>query len=100
MIDAFGVTFFESIYGRQGLTEQSRHRMSKEIAHELKEQMGNGAYLYCVERLSNGTAQPRLWRDVLYWLDETNDPVDAGSQTKERANDWIESRSIEQGDEG
>jgi len=61
----------------------SRHRMSKELAHELKEQLGNGAYLYCVERLSNNTDHPQLWRDVLAWLDETNDPVDAGSQTKE-----------------
>jgi len=61
----------------------SRHRMSKELAHELKEQLSNGAYLYCVERLSNNTDHPQLWRDVLAWLDETNDPVDAGSQTKE-----------------
>lgn len=61
----------------------SRHRMSKELAHELKDQLGNGAYLYCVERLSNNTDHPQLWRDVLAWLDETNDPVDAGSQTKE-----------------
>jgi len=61
----------------------SRMRMSKELAKELKEQRGNGAYLYCVERLSNNTDHPQLWRDVLSWLDETNDPVDAGSQTKE-----------------
>lgn len=55
-----------------------RHRMSMEIAHELKAQMGDGAYLYCLERLSNNTDQPRLWRDVLYWLDEgkTNDTAD------------------------
>ena len=61
----------------------SRYRMSKELAQELKGKMGNGAYLYCVERLSNNTEYPQLWRDVLAWLDETNDPVDAGSQTKE-----------------
>ena len=48
-----------------------RHRMSMEIAQELKAQMGDGAYLYCLERISNNTAQPRLWRDVLAWLDET-----------------------------
>ena len=60
-----------------------RHRMSMEIAQELKAQMGNGAYLYCLEKLSNNTEQPRLWRDVLSWLDEVNnDPVEAGSQTK------------------
>jgi len=61
----------------------SRMRMSKELAQELKEQRGDGAHLYCVEKLSNGTEHPQLWRDVLAWLDETNDPVDAGSQTKE-----------------
>ena len=61
----------------------SRHRMSKQLAQELKEQMNDGAYLYCVERLSNNTEHPQLWRDVLAWLDETNDPVDAGSLTKE-----------------
>ena len=71
MIDLFGITFAESIYRRRGLTEQSKHRMSKEIAQELKEQMGDGAYLYCLERLSNNTQNPRLWRDVLSWLDET-----------------------------
>ena len=48
-----------------------RHRMSMEIAQELKAQMGDGAYLYCLERISNNTEQPRLWRDVLAWLDET-----------------------------
>ena len=69
MIDMFGVVFAESMYGRSGLTEQSKHRMSKEIAQELREKMGDGAYLYCLERLSNNTEQPRLWRDVLYWLD-------------------------------
>lgn len=52
------------------MTQESKHRMSKEIAQELKAQMGNGAYLYCVERLSNNTENPKLWRDVLSWLDE------------------------------
>jgi len=53
-----------------------------EIAHELKAQMGSGAYLYCLERLSNNTENPKLWRDVLSWLDETNEPANAGSLTK------------------
>ena len=50
--------------------KDERHRMSKEIAQELRDQLGEGAYLYCVEKLSNDTANPRLWRDVLTWLDE------------------------------
>lgn len=82
MIDAFNVTFAEFIYGRSGVTEKSKHRMSKEIAQELKDQFGDGAYLYCVEKLSNGTAQPQLWRDVLYWLDEIKEPASAGSLTR------------------
>jgi hypothetical protein len=67
-----------------GLTNMAneRHRISKEIAQELKEKMGDGAYLYCLEKLSNNTEQPKLWRDVLSWLDESNDLADAGSQTK------------------
>jgi hypothetical protein len=63
--------------------------MSKEIAQELKEKMGNGAYLYCLERLSNNTEQPRLWRDVLTWLDETNEPASAGSLTKGESNERL-----------
>ena len=50
--------------------ESERHRMSKEIAQELKEKMGDGAYLFCVEKLAGNTEQPKLWRDVLSWLDE------------------------------
>jgi len=49
---------------------QTRHRMSKEIAQELKEVMGDGAYLYCLERLSNNTPHPQLWHGILAWLDE------------------------------
>lgn len=65
------------------MSQESKHRMSKEIAQELlKEKMGNGAYLYCLERLSNNTQNPQLWRDVMSWLDETNDPANAGSLTK------------------
>ena len=51
--------------------EKDRHRMSKEIAQELRDQLGEGAYLYCVEKLSGDTPQPQMWRDVLTWLDET-----------------------------
>ena len=69
--------------------ESERHRMSKEIAQELKEKMGNGAYLYCLERLSNNTEQPRLWRDVLSWLDETKEPASAGSLIKGESNERL-----------
>jgi hypothetical protein len=67
------------VYKTNGLTEMSRHRMSKEIAQELKAQIGDGAYLYCVERLSNNTDHPQLWRDVLAWLDEGVEGVDDGT---------------------
>jgi hypothetical protein len=51
--------------------ERDRHRLSKELAQELKDQMGDNAYLFCVEKLSNNTERPKLWRDVLTWLTET-----------------------------
>ena len=66
-------------YITTGITDMSRHRMSKEIAQELKDQIGDGAYLYCVERLSNNTDHPQLWRDVLSWLDEGVEGVDDGT---------------------
>jgi len=75
--------------------KDERHRMSKEIAQELRDQLGEGAHLYCVEKLSNDTGNPQLWRDelwrdVLAWLDEVNnDPVEAGSQTKGESNERI-----------
>ena len=51
-----------------------RHRMAKEIAQELLDQQqgwtGNDAYVYALEKLANGTQQPKLWRDVLSYLDE------------------------------
>lgn len=50
-----------------------RHRMAKEIAQELLDEqgvMGRDAYIYALERLANGTQQPKLWRDVLSYLDE------------------------------
>jgi hypothetical protein len=55
----------------KGVTQQSKHRLSKQIAQELLEDYGDGAYLYCLEKLSNNTQNPQLWRDVLTWLDDT-----------------------------
>lgn len=52
------------------VTPESRHRMSKEIAEELLAEKGADAYFYCVEKLANNTSAPRLWRDVLTYLDE------------------------------
>jgi hypothetical protein len=60
----------EVAYKRNAI-ERDRHRLSKELAQELKDQMGDGAYLFCVEKLSGNTEQPKLWRDVLTWLTET-----------------------------
>ena len=57
----------------------SRQRMSKQLAQELKAQIGDGAYFYCVEKLSNGTEHSQLWRDVLAWLDEGVEGVDDGT---------------------
>ena len=70
-IDSFHLIFADVVYRTKGVTQESRHRMSKELAQELREQMGDNAYLFCVEKLSNGTEQPQLWRDVLTWLTET-----------------------------
>ena len=53
------------------MTTESRHRMSKEIAEDLINEKGDGAYLHCLEKLTNDTSNPRLWRDVLTYLDET-----------------------------
>jgi len=75
--------FADVVYGTEGVTQGSKHRMSKEVAQELREEYGNGAYLYCVEKLSNNTVNPQLWRDVLTWLEElNNEPATAGSLTK------------------
>jgi len=75
--------FAEVAYETKGVTQQSRHRLSKEVAQELREEYGNRAYLYCVEKLSNNTVNPQLWRDVLTWLEElNNEPASAGSLTK------------------
>ena len=50
-----------------------RHRMAKEIAEELLDEQritGINSYVYALEKLANGTQQPKLWRDVLSYLDE------------------------------
>ncbi len=51
-----------------------RHRMAREIAQELLDQQkgwtGSDPYVYALEKLANGTQQPKLWRDVLSYLDE------------------------------
>ena len=60
----------EHIEERGVHVDESRHRMSKEIAEELLMEKGTGAYFYCAEKLANNTTAPRLWRDVLTWLDE------------------------------
>ena len=54
----------------RNITPESRHRMSKELAEDLLAEMGDNAYLHCVEKLANNTQAPRLWRDVLTYLDE------------------------------
>lgn len=54
----------------KGVTPLSRHRMSKEIAEELLAEHGATAHLYCLEKLANNTSAPRLWRDVLSYIDE------------------------------
>jgi len=52
------------------VTPGARHRISKEIAEELIASEGAFAHLYCIEKLSSNTQQPKLWRDVLAWIDE------------------------------
>jgi len=75
--------FAKVAYEMKGVTKESRHRLSKEVAEELRELNGGKAFLYCVEKLSNGTQNPQLWRDVLTWLEElNNEPASAGSLTK------------------
>ena len=71
----------EVAYKRNAI-ERDRHRLSKELAQELRDQMGDGAYLFCVEKLSGNTEQPKLWRDVLTWLTEIDTPAPAGLLTK------------------
>ena len=81
--ESFASMFADVVYGTKGVTQESKHRISKEIAQELKQELGKGAYFYCVEKLSNNTQNPQLWRDVLTWLEElNNEPAGAGSLTK------------------
>lgn len=51
-----------------------RHRMAKEIAEELLDEqrmkLDGDPYVYALEKLANNTQQPKLWRDVLSYLDE------------------------------
>ena len=51
-----------------------RHRMAREIAQELIDQQrewsDSDPYVYALGKLANGTQQPKLWRDVLSYLDE------------------------------
>jgi hypothetical protein len=69
MISEPMMQLMESAY-KKPITDVSRHRMSKELAEDLIKEKGDGAYLHCLERLSNNTNSPRLWRDVLTYLDE------------------------------
>jgi len=69
--EPIALIFADVVYGTRGVTKESKHRMSKELAEELRHQMGDNAYLFCVEKLSGNTEQPQLWRDVLTWLTET-----------------------------
>ena len=74
-VDSFRITAAEYAYNRGGVTQESKHRLSKDIAQELRDQHGEGAYLHCVEKLSNGSPNAKLWRDVLSWLDETKGEI-------------------------
>ena len=55
---------------RKGQEVIVRHRMSKEIAEELLIDMGDSAFVYCLERIENNAKNSQLWRDVLLWLGE------------------------------
>jgi hypothetical protein len=68
----------------KGTTTMSRMRMSKQLAQELKDRYGDGAHLYCVEKLSNGTDESQLWRDVLAWLDEGVEDVGEGEVASDK----------------
>ena len=76
--ESFAMLFADITYRTEGVTEKSKHRMSKELAQELRDQLGDGAYLFCVEKLSGNTEQPQLWRDVLTWLTETETETNKG----------------------
>ena len=69
-LDETAIGIMETASQMKGLTPESRHRMSKEIAEELLKEKGEFAHFYCTEKLANNTSSPRLWRDVLTYLDE------------------------------
>jgi hypothetical protein len=69
-MNEFAISLMETASQTKGLTPESRHRMSKEIAEELLAEKGEFAHFYCAEKLANNTNAPRLWRDVLSYLDE------------------------------
>ena len=75
---SFALIFADVVYMTKGVTQESKHRLSKELAQELRDQLGDGAYLFCVEKLSGNTEQPQLWRDVLTWLTETETETNKG----------------------
>ena len=75
---SFALIFADVVYMTKGVTQESKHRLSKELAQELRDQLGDGAYLFCVEKLSGNTHQPQLWRDVLTWLTETETETNKG----------------------
>ena len=62
------------IASHMSVTPESRHRMAKEVAEELLKEKGEFAHFYCAEKLANNTSAPRLWRDVLTYLDEMEKP--------------------------
>ncbi len=63
-------------------TTESRHRMAKEIAEELLADKGEQAHLFCLEKLGNDTNAPKLWRDVLSFLDEMEVKDGGGMDTR------------------
>ena len=63
-------------------TTESRHRMAKEIAEELLADKGEQAHLFCLEKLANDTNAPKLWRDVLSFLDEMEVKDGGGMDTR------------------
>jgi len=78
MISPTMLQLMENAY-KKPITDVSRHRMSKEIAEDLINEKGDGAYLHCLEKLTNDTSNPRLWRDVLTYLDETKGKANESS---------------------
>ncbi len=64
------------------VTTESRHRMAKEVAEELLADKGEQAHLFCLEKLANDTNAPKLWRDVLSFLDEMEVKDGGGMDTR------------------